>query len=454
MSNADKYRKYLSEIPDFLKAADMIYNKFEYNRDEVPETFHKISSYVTSPVIVSYTLFILKECIERKIKRIYFLARDGMILFKIAEIICKKLNIDIECRYIYCSRMSLRMPTYHFIGDEAYDILLMRGFNLSAYNVLMRAEMSGQEREIVYNDIEFDSENENNAMSRDEFNDFSAKLRKSEIYRNIVNEKSEKAYKSAAAYLNQEGFMDGQPFAIADTGWTGSMQKSLSQIISYYTGKNTSITGFYFGMFSRPQSEEFGEYVNWYFSHQSPVKFMSKFCNNLFECMCSAGHGMTTGYRIENDISVPLFNEASAVNAVLAEHQINSAMEFTENIMENFSDIFGINEYELHRMTERLIIRLMYTPEHEEAEALSNFIFCDDITECYSMKLADTGKETELRNCLISERISALLSHRHLDNELFWSYGSLALSDIPNKSWYRLNIYIWNNLRFLLSRYN
>lgn len=450
MSNLKKYKKYLSEVPEFIFSADKVFNS-EYDKEKYSDSFHAVSAYVTSPVLTAYTMFILSECVKRNIKRIYFMARDGKILFKIARVLCKKQNIDIDCRYIYCSRASLRMPSYHIIGDEAFDILLMNGFCLNAFNVLARAELSENERIAVYNDIEFNSENEKKYFSREDFEDFKARLKKSEVYKNIVMEKSEKSYKSAVSYFIQEGLTDGISFAVADTGWTGSMQRSLGQILSHHAGKNVTMTGFYFGMYSPPKSSEYGEYISWYFSYNSSAGLMSKFNNNLFECMCCADHGMTKGYEEKNGTYVPVMNSQSERNAELAIHQMNCAEYFADVISELYN-VRNLNEFQLHTFTEKILSLFMYKPEKAEAEAFGEFTFCDDITEAYLLKLAEPNKNQEIKNSLFYERVSAKLSGKRRKDELFWSYGTLALSDIEEKSWYRINLNLWERAKFLINR--
>lgn len=66
-----------------------------------------------APVLYAYIYWVLKEAKKRDIHTLYFLARDGYIMNKIARVICENEELDICCRYLYCSRMSLRMPTYH-----------------------------------------------------------------------------------------------------------------------------------------------------------------------------------------------------------------------------------------------------------------------------------------------------------------------------------------------------
>ena len=82
-----------------------------------------------------------------KFKKVYFLARDGYLLYKLANEICEKNNLNIDCRYLYCSRFSLRMPSYHIIGDEAQKLLFSKGYYYTTKSVLERADLN--ENEII-----------------------------------------------------------------------------------------------------------------------------------------------------------------------------------------------------------------------------------------------------------------------------------------------------------------
>lgn len=452
MSDKNKYRKYLSVSPEFLYSADKSYSFGEYDREAINEEFHKISSYVTAPVITAYVLYVLKQCAEKGIERIYFLARDGYILYKTALILCEKMNINIDCRYIYCSRASLRMPTYHLIGEEAFDILLMGGFNLSPYTVLMRAEIKEVERRMIYSETGISFDDEKNIFTAEEFSEFAEKLRNNERYRNIVIHKSIKAYKTAKEYFRQEGLFDDVKSAIVDSGWTGSMQRSLGQLLSAAAGRKIKFTGFYFGMFSEPKSEEYGEYICWYFSDKSPLKYKTKFNNNLFECMCSANHGMTIGYRrnCDEDRYDAVMNEVPEINKILAEHQIKCSEIFAENLGGLFSfDKF--NEEMFHTITEKLLIKLMYLPSKKEAEAMGEFIFCDDVSECYFLKLAESADKESMRETMITRRIKRKLNKGKRCSEFIWNYGTLALTDINDKFLYRISFNLWDKARFIIN---
>lgn len=71
-------------------------------------SLYEVSREHTAPVLLDYVQWVLKEAQARNITTLYFLARDGFVLREIAERVCMKDRIPIHCRYLYCSRASLR----------------------------------------------------------------------------------------------------------------------------------------------------------------------------------------------------------------------------------------------------------------------------------------------------------------------------------------------------------
>ena len=52
-----------------------------------------------APMLYSYVNWLLELSVKQGIKRLYFIARDGYILHKIADIIIHNKNLDITTKY-------------------------------------------------------------------------------------------------------------------------------------------------------------------------------------------------------------------------------------------------------------------------------------------------------------------------------------------------------------------
>lgn len=420
------------------------------NNDNTKTQLEQISFKVTGPVLVSYVFWILKDAVKNNINRIYFLARDGYVLHNIAEMFCKKFKLNIECKYLYCSRISLRTPTYHFIGEEAYDLLMLDGYNVTPYSLLERVGFSEEERQYLYKKCGIESENQHVCLSKRKLQEISKVLRKNSLYINRVEELSKSKYSNIIGYFKQEGLMDLETVAIVDSGWTGSMQRSIRQLLEK-EGKKPKIIGYYFGLYDTPNDERDGIYKGWCFTKNSEVNFKASFCNNLFECMLSAPHGMTIEYKYENNTYIPVLGQNYSEKVLeKIQEQLNGILNFAEEsiLKIDFKDF----DCTLHKKASKeLLTCLMKNPTRNQVDAFKEFCFNDDILDDNSNKIVSKQEVRYLRNYLLFNRIlKKCLKRDKCSKELFWVYGTIAHLPQYKKFWYKLNIVIWEWLKYNL----
>lgn len=399
------------------------------------------SKRVVGPTMLEYTRWILEEAKKKSIKRVYFLARDGYMLFKIAKALCNSGLFDIDCRYLYCSRASLRMPSYHIISrDEMYDILLLGGFYLTAKTVLLRANFNEDELSRLYKELNIDDPDKR--LDDIAFEDLCKKIKNCKYYNEAVLEKSRAQFDVTCDYLKQNGVFDYESFAIADSGWTGSMQRSLRQLCRSY-GYNGKIIGFYFGMYVNPKEEADGEYNTYYFDSKAGDKRKRHFNNNLFECMLSAPHQMTLGYDYDKDkIAKPVLASSNYDEHMqkLINAQIDGALEYVScKISEGLKPFDSKKSL---RTVYKILNRAMVYPTTNEANMYSSFKFCDDVTEGYSLSLADKESKKLLAGYMIHYRVFRKLFRRGKSDsyKLFWPFGVVAFCPKILRPWYRFNI--------------
>lgn len=439
----DKLENILKKCTKTLPIYDSI-NEFDNGKTEL----EIISFKVTGPVIVSYVFWILKDAIKNNISRIYFLARDGYLLKSVAEIFCEKFNLDIECRYLYCSRISLRTPTYYFIGDEAYDLLMLGGYNVTPYSLLERVGFSESEREYLYKKCNIDINQEHVCLSKKKLHEVSKILKKDSVYIKKVEEVSKSKFPNTIHYFKQEGLMDIDTVAIVDSGWTGSMQRSIRQLLNK-SGVKPKIVGYYFGLYDTPNDEKDGIYKAWCFSKNSELKFKSSFCNNLFECMLSAPHGMTIDYVYEENKYVPVLGTSHNEKMLKKiEEQQNAVLSFTKEAIKRID--FNDFNPEIHRkITKEILGCLMKKPTKGQVEAFKDFAFNDDILDDSKNKIVSKQEIKYLNKYLLFNRIlKKYLKKNNCEKELFWVYGTIAFLPKYKRIWYRFNINIWELLKY------
>ena len=200
-------------------------------RDRYDTELSKICEKYSAPILRDFVWWVLIEAKRRNIRKLYFLARDGYVMREVALVLCEKFNLDIECRYLYTSRAALRMPTYHLIGEEAYDLLLGYSYQVTPNSMLQRALLSDTVKAKILCEVGITEEQKDELLTRIETFELSDKIRRNALYRESVCEMSCKAYPITIEYFTQEKLFEDSTVAIVDSGWNGSMQRSLRQLM-------------------------------------------------------------------------------------------------------------------------------------------------------------------------------------------------------------------------------
>lgn len=412
----DRYNAILKQNSDLWKAV---------SAEEYDDPFGLVASRVISPVILLYTLWILDEAEKQGLKRLYFLARDGYQMYHIAEEICRKRRNGIVCSYFCCSRYALRMAAYRFFDESAYERLFLCAYSLSACSLLRRAGLDKEEQAAVYADIAFPQAEEHHVLGRRAFADLCGKVGKSAVFREILTRKSDAAYAGTIAYIRQEQIQNYDTVGIVDLGWTGSLQATLRRLLdSDHIG--TKIVGFYMGMLTAPPQQPSSQYRAWLFDEKE-LMIRAWFAHNLMECICSAPHGMTMGYRRFQGKVSPVFKEQ-------------------ENPKEPVEYLCSMTRRMLHRYGEKavyqpqdrwialhLLQKLMLSPTKQEALALSQYRFCDDVGEQYHRTIVQTGEPQEYQRELLFWKPFYMDS----SDGFYWYCGSVAASKLVAKPVYR-----------------
>ena len=88
--------------------------------------------------------------------------------------------------------------------EEALDLLLLGGYQVSRKSLLERAELNQDQRSAVWRDCEETFEDEEQLLSHNGLERLRGKLRQSTVFHNLIIERSKEAYSSAVGYFRQE----------------------------------------------------------------------------------------------------------------------------------------------------------------------------------------------------------------------------------------------------------
>jgi hypothetical protein len=342
-----------------------------------------------------------------------------------ANIICQAWKYDIECKYFYCSRYAFRLPLFIIDKEYALDKLCTTSVYVTMGSVLARAGIKGEQARIIADELGIPI---NKALDKSYLISLRKQLVESETFNRAAAGLAAKAFEEIKGYFVQECNNMPGSFALVDSGWAGSLQESFFKIYQTVFGKKIKLTGYYFGMFTKPD-KRYGNFLCYLFHPQKHFWRIVFFNNNLFECMCSADHGMTVGYEMRDNQWYPRLEKYE--NEWDVKSQLEICREYTKMFINHNNQGNNINE--LDKFAFSLLKKFMYKPSREEASLYGRIRFWDDTTGENSANLATpvTFKEY-LQLASIKIVVRRLLGKAVKNNKgpffQFWLPGSAALS--------------------------
>lgn len=479
-----QYRAIWRTEPELSLAADfLLMGELEHPEKNVLPI---VTVFVTAPLLCAYIAWVVREAVRTGKKRLYFLARDGYYMKRVAELFCEAWGVDLECRYLYCSRYVWRGAVYHMDTEEALDYITLGGLEAGFQKMMQRAGLCEEESFKVAEQLGY-MEDVRKRLSLEERKKLRENLSKCELFMQLLTQHSKEKYQTTLAYLRQEGLLDIVPYALVDSGWTGSLQKSLYLLLQS-AGSKAKPDGYYFGMYTKGSEKEAGEYYTYYFSPENNIRRKVFFNNNVFECIYSAPHGMTTGYVEKEGIWQPVFEKEESPNKALLEaaepllmayaglyavNYRNTVMSWSESYrLADLQQKNGVRrkgrvetpwEKQEQKRLERLLRLFMGKPTRREAQVYGSFVFCDDVIGEGKQMLAEKLDKEELKNVFLMGKLKNRFQKNvgrnagqavGLGRESAWPEGSVALVMGKTGCWHcavcgyvRLTVETWRNRR-------
>lgn len=319
-------------------------------------------------------------------------------MYQAALIFCKKFNLPVECRYLSCSRYSLRLPLFHRDLEEALQYVCRGGIDVTYDKILRRAGLTVSERNTVIALLS-PAVDPQKPLSYPMLSPVQKQLRNCPLFIESMNRHSREALPAMAGYLEQEGLLDKVADAIVDSGWVGSIQKSLNEALRLL-GREQKIPGYYWGLYDLPADVEQNEYHCYYFEPRRHLKEKVYFNNCLFEAIFTAPHGMTLRYRQDGNRYVPVYGQIDACRKAWIKRMESILMQYVELLAEQYhkADFYHCCSQQDRKIIYQLLKQFMGAPSREEAEAFGSLPFSDDVLEGEERQIAAPLSSNELRS--------------------------------------------------------
>lgn len=402
----------------------------------------EIYNRIFAPALLDFVEWVLKETQNSGIRRLYFLARDEYQMYLTADFLCKKRELDIDCRYLYGSRYAWRMPQFALMGKTCLDMLCRGGIDVTFEKVMKRGGLTDEEAALVAEEVGF-AQDYKKVLSYADVQQLKKPLEESRYFLSMVYEHSKDAYETTIGYLRQEGLFDDVPYALVDSGWTGSLQQTLTQLLDC-AGCKKQMEGFYFGLYELPKGVGKNGYHTYYFGPDYGMKRKVYFSNCLYEAVYSAPHGMTVGYELcgngaETQKYCPVFYNKQNLNQLRMEQEEKWLKDYLKG---NVTGQGAKHTYQLFK-------RFMGSPTPEEAKTYGNLVFSDDVTEEQVQCVAARLNKEDIKNQYIWNKLLIMLGVRKQTlKDSAWLEGSVALAG-GKQTWQMFHVRCYKYLIYL-----
>jgi predicted HAD superfamily hydrolase len=291
--------------------------------EESGDPFWYEFGYISAGILFSgFTTWLLARAVEDRVETLYFLSRDGQILKQVYDRLSPWVEHAPPSEYLYASRRALNVPAITELDERTMDFLVSGTSTLRVAQFLERIGLDPSLLTRAVREAGFSSLDQRVRTGADY-----ARLRT--LFRSIADEIRRVAVGERPFildYFRRVGILDRKRIGIVDIGWHGTLQDSISTLLSL-SGRKIEIKGYYLGTFSKARAvcERGQEMATYLCEHGEPESrhAIIKLCVELFEFLHLAPHGSVLRFALrnghvgpvleENDFEGPKMAKASAV---------------------------------------------------------------------------------------------------------------------------------------------
>jgi len=386
----------------------------------------KVASGVVGPMLVGYALWVAAQARRQGIKRVYYAARDGQVMYKVAQHVLARVTPDIEVRYLYGSRQAW-VASASAYSDEVLKRWLVVPRDSTARTTLRRVgldiERLHQETQLPF----LHSEHADNVLSPEDHRELGDRLFAEPVLSWVKTAAAETAA-GTIAYLRQEGLFDGTPSALVDSGWGGMTAHALDVLLKQEGG--SAVSHFFVGRTNPPDPNLpplEGAYLPWLFDQYERPHSMAglQAPTVVVEMLCAGTEGRTIGYQQAEDGWCPVF--AAAQNDPALAWGVEQVHHVAERTAELVASHLPITEpVDCSPVAWDLLTLFWNHPTDDEVATWGRFPWEEEA----SVPFQDVAERVTTRT--IARRLMS--GDRHLRRNSSWRAGSARVSAQPWKT--------------------
>jgi len=332
---------------------------------------------------------------------------------------------------------------FHLEPDEALEYICRGGINVNMKKILNRSGLSAAEQAEVLDGLNLNIEM-NEVIPYARLDEIRSALKMNQSFIKYMCDRSKEAMPNLVGYFKQEGLLDKVDYAIVDSGWVGSMQKTLNQLIAFM-GEERKLEGYYWGLYELPPGAVRIEYHCYYFKPEGSLKEKVHFSNCLFEVIFSAPHGMTLRYEKTGEGYRPCYDRTSDEKRKFIEKTETCLIKYTEVMAATVNSLDEIDYQRDKAVIKKLFGLFMGKPVKDEVEVYGNCMFSDDVLEDEQQPLAAILNEKELKENHVLNKVLVMFGIKKAQiKESAWYEGSAARSG--HAAW-------WHVMQYAIYKY-
>jgi predicted HAD superfamily hydrolase len=325
--------------------------------DPSSQVIHDTACHVIGPSLLFYVEWLLESAKNKGLLRLYFLSRDGEILFKIAQKVNRHRGYNLDLRYLHASREAWCWPALTDVGPFELSWMLDLDDALSV-SIVSIAERLGLKAE-VFGDCPSQIEKLKEVLTTPEF--FS-----------LIQWRRDDSYRDTVAYLRQQGVFDGVQFALVDVGWKGTLQYALSKIMDKEKARPPKgLTGFYFGLeYQQIYQHKNDELCSYFIDSRRPY-----LRNNVLFCEVFAASASyrTKGYACSGGACSPVEDIKDLASTQWdVSLQQTSILDFVDSFLAAYPT-YPLEQASVEEALEKILELFIFSPSVQEAHVYGDF---------------------------------------------------------------------------------
>lgn len=351
---------------------------------------------------------------------LWFLARDGQVMWRIARRIAETREVRPRLHYVAASRQAWHLPALRGLDDNARRWILGNRDSLTAEDVLERLHLGGDEGGFLREAFSRAGISLEGGISG-EVDLVWEVLREPEIAARVL-ERAAAARGVACRYFRP--FLGEGRLGLVDIGWGGNMQASLASILADEDGVE-SLRGWYLGSWSRHPALGEGDFEGLMFDFEDPQLNEWKQLVSLLELFCSGTHAGVTGYQGTGDGACEVLAAPSSWQA-----QLDWGIGTLQDAAVAAAGRLAEEGVRLDRGRIRsLVLDFGRSPRREEVEALADWPCQSEQNRATSEPFVERYGAGDLADALRGRRLSRLHWRGGcLRYNGFWRYGLYSLA--------------------------